>query len=304
MKQSSHKTELPSFKELTFYLAARPLPQSPAGRSNLSNKKQRLRPEPGTPLASPRPRTGTPQAESGRGRGPAGLGGPETWGGSARRFGPGEARIPPDRGRPRPMWQVTDLLLFQRGGDQHLLPELGARGPGLGLNSSAVSGCRLSQSGPEKAAQRRPGRGSGSGRGGTSPRATGAGVARRARAPSAGWNGPVVAASGRRGAVSWCLGEKGNSPLTKLPLSVRGLKALTATWSLLESFCCLWRYCERARPHLIISSASLHSLHLCIMMLAPLYSFHLKALPLLTFWGKSRNEIWLKILSHQCLGLY
>lgn len=51
------------------------------------------------------------------------------------------------------MSQITDLPLFQRGGTTTQLPEPGARGQGLGLNSVAVSGCLVSQSDPEKAAQ-------------------------------------------------------------------------------------------------------------------------------------------------------
>lgn len=48
--------------------------------------------------------------------------------------------------------KITDLPLFQRGSSPRR--ELGVCSGGWCLNSAAVSSCRISQSGPEKAVQR------------------------------------------------------------------------------------------------------------------------------------------------------
>lgn len=57
---------------------------------------------------------------------------------------------------------------------------------------------------------------------------------------------------GMSSGASW-----GNDPLAKLLLPPRCLKGLTATWNLLESFCCLWHCCGTACPRLTLSCATL-----------------------------------------------
>lgn len=78
--------------------------------------------------------------------GRAGLGGPKAREGRARKFSTDPAR----QGVAMP--NVTGHSpLFQLGGGTTIqLPKLAAGGRGSGLNSAAVGGCHISQSGPEK----------------------------------------------------------------------------------------------------------------------------------------------------------
>lgn len=95
--------------------------------------------------------------------GRAGLRRPKAREGRAEKFSPGKARIPPDRGWPCQMLQIA-YRFFSLRGTTIQLPKIAAGGRASGLNSAAVGGCHISQSGPEKTGELLPGSGRWKGR--------------------------------------------------------------------------------------------------------------------------------------------